>query len=216
MLINTCGAVIVCLQSETASFSTPLEYSISPQDGNCDFDEQSERVPAVGPLAFLQRVVSKHTVGQSLIRFTPGTRPSGVGQEYLLSFLGNNELMTDAIDRFSRGLLATYTESVSRTYYKAALVPAQLEADSFTQDFKAAVLSLANNVTQSLKQSLNLTLADLAALNVTSPAFNNSRLINAALSFTFDWGNFLVDSAVGALTGRSDEEGGWGRGGTAR
>ena len=80
--------------------------------------------------------------------------------------------MQDTIDRFSRGLTQAYTEIVRRTYYKAAFVPSQVQADSFTEPFKSAALSLAQ---------------DTANFGINPQAVRG---------FIFDWGNFVLDTAT--------------------
>lgn len=69
-----------------------------------------------------------------------------------------------AHSRFKNGLTSTFTETVKRTYYRAAMVPREMRNDSFTETFKAAALQLA-------RRPSNL----------------------AAYEFIFEWGNFVLD-----------------------
>lgn len=82
--------------------------------------------------------------------------------------------MLDARFRFGRGLNVTYTESVKRIFYTASLVPSQLEADSFSELFKAAAIGLATAVAAAGGAAGNSTDAPVTA-------------------FIFEWGNFLID-----------------------
>lgn len=159
-------------------YSTPMEYAVSSEDGSCRFDDARERDATLDVLQYLRSTQTKYAPGDTLIAFTDQTMPADgtlpPNAEYKTSFFGNSLEMTDALDRFGRGLTTTYTELVKRTYYKASLIPQLIQVDSFTEPFKSAVLTLANTI----------------AANTTTPA----ELRKEIMRFTFDWGNFVTDS----------------------
>lgn len=172
-------------QADGSSYATPLEYIVTPEDSNCDFDELIERFPTTNAYQFLRRVMNKYAPLSTIISFTPATLPTGLppDAEYLTgAFFGNSPEMTDASARFSRGLNVTYTEAVKRLYYTAALVLSNLESDSFTELFKAAVITLANSIS-SLPPGPG-------SLNATDAL---------ATAFIFEWGNFLIDQVSSSI-----------------
>lgn len=67
--------------------------------------------------------------------------------------------------QFAKGLTTTYTTTVKRTYYKAALLPSELNQNSFSEAFRAAALNVARNP--------NATIAK---------------------AFIFEFGNFILDT----------------------
>ena len=154
--------------------ATPLEYRLTPEPGECTYDEASVATAVSGAAAYLSRVAGKYALpgGLSPITFRPETKPAaellGKNGSLATSLISAANEVQDAAPRFGRGLTTTYAESVKNTFYRAALIVSELEADSFTELFKSAVLSVANSPNASA----------------------------AALPFIFEWGNFVLDKAV--------------------
>ena len=150
--------------------ATPLEYSVTPEDGLCRYDEASVRTAVKGAGAYVASVAQKYALGRDLVHFEATTRPAAVlvnGSAYRSSLVAASRETQDGSARFGRGLTTTYTESVKRAYYRASLIPSQLQADSFTELFKGAAVALAESGDAS-----------------------------AAVAFILEWGNFVVDKAV--------------------
>jgi hypothetical protein len=157
------------------SFSTPLEYMITPEHGDCSYDERSATTSRGSALAFIEGVLDLYTSSHDPIIFTSetlpaeettGVRPGNVSGT-VAALVGNSEEAKEALSRFHRGLTTTYTEAIKRAYYKAALVTSQLQDDSFTEDFKTAARALAAKPTR-----------------------------EAARAFIMAYGDFVLDSAV--------------------
>lgn len=94
------------------------------------------------------RVLAKYSPRSGPIRFTRSTRPSNASllAGPLSTLIANSLEAEEASLGFQRGLTTTYPESLQRPYYRAALLPAKLRADSFTPEFKEAVVDLADTV----------------------------------------------------------------------
>lgn len=150
---------------------------LSPPDGRCRLDEQSAINITTTPLDYVLGVAARYTSDGSVLSFSNGTAPSFLNQSrYISSMFSASAEVSDAAVRFRRGLTTTSTEVIKHTMYTAALLPTYIEADSFTEPFKAAALALVNG---------------------PSPS-------TAAMAFIFRWGNFIFDrAALGAVLYRS-------------
>jgi hypothetical protein len=92
------------------------------------------------------------------------------GQAYstvVSSLHGNSQEFQSASSRFSKGLTTSYTQTVKRTYYKAALLVSELQQNSFSLAFRAAAVNVAQNPTPTV-----------------------------AKEFIFEFGNFVLDTAT--------------------
>jgi hypothetical protein len=137
------------VQGDGPEFSTPLEYLITPEITQCLYDEEASMQPRAGTRAYVLGVAHKYAAEGALVDFsTTDTLPPATvlnGSVYVTSVVGASMEAEDAAPRFSRGLTTTYTEVLKRPYYKAAINPSRMQADSFNDLFKAAALALASS-----------------------------------------------------------------------
>jgi hypothetical protein len=160
----------------SAEYGTPLEYMVTPQNGGCDYDGDTFSVAAPNPTAYLSGVVDKYS---SSVGAVTGLTDAEEAQNRAVRsvFVASSQEANDARARFARGMTTTYTETLKRPLYRAALVTSQLQADSFSGPFKAAAEALANNL--------------LLGNGTAGPSGQR-----AVFDFILEWGDFVMDSAT--------------------
>lgn len=123
----------------------PVEYTITPEQGDCSYDERSVSTAIKGTSSFVQGVARKYAMGPSILHLNRDTRPSSNNSRDLAGALVSaSREVVDAQPRFGRGLTTTYAESVKAVMYKAGLDIGRLQSESFAEPFKAAVIALVN------------------------------------------------------------------------
>jgi hypothetical protein len=168
------------------AYSTPIEYLITPESGDCLYTDPPWSASVLSAEACMGQVLARYSPRLGPIRFTKKTQPLdtsllGASGRVLSTLITNSKEADDAVTGFKRGLTTTYAESIHRPYYRAVLVPAKMRAESFTAEFQAAVRQLAD-----------------AAIYLKSVGGSASvgPIMDAAETFIADWGNFMLDSAV--------------------
>jgi hypothetical protein len=156
--------------SDGGAYATPLEYMVTPPDGDCLYDDKVAALATNTTLAYITAVAAKYTADAALIHFTDKTVPSdpSLAKSALPSLVAASKEAKDADPRFGRGLTSTYTEAVKRSFYKASIITSEIEADSFSEYFKAGVF---------------------AVVKAESP-------VTQAWHFVNDFGNFVMDRAL--------------------
>lgn len=179
-------------QGQTGSavnFATPAEYLITPEVGDCTYDEKSATTKTDTAASFQKNTYERHAGGVAPIRFSQsatvgaeagipgiGTASGSTTAGYETTFsslVGNSEETNSAQSSFAKGLTSSYTESLKRAYYRAALVLTELRDDSFTENFRIAV----NSLTDTLLTSAN-----------------DTEKQAATRTFIFEWGNMIIDT----------------------
>lgn len=105
------------------TYATPTEYMITPEIGDCTTDETQSTKENSNAQSFQKQTYERHAVGLAPITVS-GTVGNAAGtasasaSTTLSALVGNSQETQAASSRFAKGLTRSFTQTVTRTYYR--------------------------------------------------------------------------------------------------